>query len=229
MLNIFVKLVLGPWYGMVRYYAGYIPYVPTHMIDDEALYPRSFFASFDGLTLEQQAAAVSLCYIEPLWDGKPTSRWSDEYAYLATFDRTDEAAEIDRLVREQVAAIPFPHRRFTEFQYLPSSLQSDVVGSMGYSPATWNEPGEADVEYYSLEDICFYFENAPQNWTCSTLQTIVKLGFDRDNDDQWDCWMNHYDDYRWSDLQESNVAQYYETMGYTEEVRITQANHCCHE
>jgi hypothetical protein len=31
-----------------------------------------------------------------------------------------------------------------------------------------------------------------------------------------DCWMNHYDDYYWFELVEANIAQYWETLGYTQ-------------
>lgn len=186
--------------------------------DDESLYPRSFYSAFDGLTYEQQAAAISLCYIEPLWDVKPLSRWSTDYAYLQELAGTDVDKIIDQKTREIVEEIPFPHVRFTPFEMLPYSLQLEAVQTLGYTATEWNEPGEADIEYYSIEDICFYYENAPQNWTCPTRQAIAKLGFDLNNEDQWDCWMNHYDDYSWSELEESDVAQHYAALGYTAEV-----------
>jgi hypothetical protein len=111
--------------------------------------------------------------------------WAADYAYLQDFKGDSEDSVIDRLTREQVDEISFPFLRFTPYAMLPYSIQVEVMEAMNYTESSWNNPGDADVESYALEDICFFYEGAPQNWTCPTLQTIVKIGFDRENDDQW--------------------------------------------
>lgn len=86
----------------------------------------------------------------------------------------------------------------------------------------WNTPGEADIELLSFETI---------NLTSLGLLVDADVQIDRAGDmsaidaimqvlnitewETWDCHINHYRDYFWEELQEGNVSQYFEALGWT--------------
>lgn len=60
-----------------------------------------------------------------------------------------------------------------------------------------------DLEEKSFEDL-----------SESEQQGATTLGFDGDT---WDCYMSHYYNYYWSELEEARVDQYFSTLGWTQD------------
>ena len=59
---------------------------------DMNMIPESDFMDFDQLSLEQQIAAVNLCFLPEIWDGDSlTSRWVDNYSTVS--GRVEETTE----------------------------------------------------------------------------------------------------------------------------------------
>lgn len=73
---------------------------------------------------------------------------------------------------------------------------------------SWNNPGTAEIEELSLETIVT--EN-PE----AAIVIAEDIGMD---EEQWDCWMNHYFDYDWNDLVVEDLAGYFEILGWTQDM-----------
>ena len=59
--------------------------------------------------------------------------------------------------------------------------------SLGYNSYFWDNPNSYDLEY----NYVFSSLNSTQQ------QAIADLGL---SEEQWDCFMNHYESYRWDSL-----------------------------
>ena len=93
----------------------------------------------------------------------------------------------------------YPEIRYTLWSESSPPIQ-DAAIDLGYNPSTWDEPGTAEVEELSYETI-----NAPA--------TMKVIGM---NEVTWDCYMNHYEDFSWEELEEEEVQEWYEVLGWTE-------------
>ena len=111
---------------------------------------------------------------------------------------------VDALSKKQVH---LDDEQYPAFRYVPwSDLSSDFVEqakSLGYQESTWNTPGTARVEKRAYEDL-----------NKRETEAAVALGFTDKN--VWDCYMNHYDDYDWDELDTAGVQYYFELLGWTE-------------
>jgi len=82
--------------------------------------------------------------------------------------------------------LPFPSLRYTTWEDLPPAVREVAVNYLSYTKETWNLPGTSEIEDLSWESLSPY-----QKFGASSI------GFDEPT---WDCFMNHYDDYYWSEL-----------------------------
>jgi hypothetical protein len=96
-----------------------------------------------------------------------------------------------------------PEFRYVEWNDLSQAKQAVAGTGLGYAVATWNNPGTAEVEELSWTSL-----------TVANQAAAVTLGF---NEEVWDCFINHYDDFFWEDLATEEVQQYYVTLGWTED------------
>ena len=107
-------------------------------------------------------------------------------------------------IRPDVAEIVFPNTRYTLWSGL-SGAEEKLAKQLGYEEDTWNMPGSAEVEllsFYSLID-----EGTDSN--------AYGLGFD---DVNWDCYVNRYYDYWWSDIENEGIAHYWMDLGWTQKM-----------
>ena len=96
---------------------------------------------------------------------------------------------------------PLPRTRFLAWSLL-STDQMQIASDMGYAEDTWNLLGSSDVEH-----LTFYVLDNPQRKAAQSLGMTTE--------DIWDCHINHYHGYFWSDLVESSLDQYYSALGWT--------------
>jgi hypothetical protein len=80
---------------------------------------------------------------------------------------------------------PYPYTRFTPWGELDDSTKSSAL-SLGYTRSLWDTPGE-----YVLESSIYSSLNSTQQ------KSINDLGM---SEEQWDCFMNHYERYDWDAL-----------------------------
>mmetsp|Transcript_24354 Transcript_24354/g.57891 ORF Transcript_24354/g.57891 Transcript_24354/m.57891 type:complete len:232 (-) Transcript_24354:147-842(-) len=98
---------------------------------------------------------------------------------------------------------PFPHTRFTAWDNLTEG-EKFTAESLGYNSFSWNNFEISDLEYVMYDALTELQQTG-----------VAALGFDRDS---WDCWILHYEGLWWQQLQQAGLAQYYETLGWNEEM-----------
>lgn len=96
----------------------------------------------------------------------------------------------------------FPGVRFTSWNALPVEMKQ-YAQDLGYTDESWNNVGTADIEQYSWDEFGSNERNA-----------LGELGF---TSSTWNCYMNHYNDYSWSDLIVQDMDQAARILGYTPE------------
>lgn len=99
----------------------------------------------------------------------------------------------------------YPEMRYTSHYLLPSSAKAGA-STLGYSRDTWNIPGTAKVEILSYETLLAR--------DSSNVNALAAVSLD--DEDTWDCYVNHFVDYDWSELEEWGIAEAMETLGWTE-------------
>lgn len=79
--------------------------------------------------------------------------------------------------------------------------------ALSYTEQTWNLPGSAVVEELSYINL--------RGQSPAAIETIAAMGMSRD---QWDCYINHYEDSSWSLLERNGVQVFYRVLGWTEQL-----------
>jgi hypothetical protein len=105
-------------------------------------------------------------------------------------------------IRGPVANLEFPSFRYVLWSDLTDAFRVYAQG-LGYNKATWELPGTNDIEFNSW---VFLAQSDESN--------AVAMGYD---EDVWDCYQHHYEDYEWSELVEFGTAQYFEAFGWDED------------
>eukprot|EP00521_Asterionellopsis_glacialis_P009592 CAMPEP_0195284650 /NCGR_PEP_ID=MMETSP0707-20130614/2778_1 /TAXON_ID=33640 /ORGANISM="Asterionellopsis glacialis, Strain CCMP134" /LENGTH=1190 /DNA_ID=CAMNT_0040344029 /DNA_START=45 /DNA_END=3617 /DNA_ORIENTATION=- len=94
----------------------------------------------------------------------------------------------------------YPEFRFRNYASLSPKLK-EYAETLSYTKSTWNNLGTAIVESLSYSDLSPDEQHA-----------VIQLGFASEED--WDCYMNHYDDYTWEELEQEEVQTYFTMLGY---------------
>lgn len=76
---------------------------------------------------------------------------------------------------------------------------------LGYDQDTWNTPGTANIEYYSIR---LLYEAELED----AHGKISELGF---SDEQWDCYVHHYISFSWKTLEEIGVDIHFISLGWS--------------
>jgi len=107
--------------------------------------------------------------------------------------------------------ISMPRFRFERWK---DSQFQDVASQIAYDESTWET-----LSYNSIEALAFMDLETTDNIDDSLNVTfdkptmiLIGMGF---TEVTWDCWINHYGGYYWSDLEEYKIAPYYEALGWT--------------
>ena len=95
--------------------------------------------------------------------------------------------------------IAWPEDRYWPWELLDDD-ERNLLQQAGWTKSTWNVPGSAPFEYTSWNSL-----------PSATREVLEDWGFYHD---QWNCYMNHYDDYDWFELVLEDVAQYFEAFGW---------------
>jgi hypothetical protein len=98
------------------------------------------------------------------------------------------------------ADLEFPFFRYVFWNDLTSAFK-ETAKNLDYNKKGWEEPFINDIEEKSWFSL-----------TGSDRSNAAAMGYD---EDVWDCYQNHYDDYDWSDMQEIGVDQYFKVLGWT--------------
>jgi hypothetical protein len=105
-----------------------------------------------------------------------------------------------------VEDIPYPGFRFVAWQDV-ESLTHALATILGYTESTWNIPGTNGIESLSYETIELTLDG-------EILEAINDLEF---TEPGWDCWVNHYFDYDWVELEQLRISDAFVALGWKRE------------
>ena len=97
-----------------------------------------------------------------------------------------------------------PKVRFTDWSELSEADSTIAQNGLGYIKYSWNVIGENPVEKWAFSDLYTNEATAVNNLGISSAQ--------------WDCWVNHYHGYWWSDLETMGITAHLEVLGWTEKM-----------
>lgn len=93
---------------------------------------------------------------------------------------------------------PYPMFRFVPWTDVPSFHQGLAARHLSYNSTSWNSPGTANVwdltQFWEGQSFSTIQLTSPD---IGVISTIATLGFTKDT---WDCWVNHYQNFTWSEL-----------------------------
>eukprot|EP00585_Thalassiosira_rotula_P003193 CAMPEP_0196135776 /NCGR_PEP_ID=MMETSP0910-20130528/4304_1 /TAXON_ID=49265 /ORGANISM="Thalassiosira rotula, Strain GSO102" /LENGTH=396 /DNA_ID=CAMNT_0041395965 /DNA_START=46 /DNA_END=1236 /DNA_ORIENTATION=+ len=114
------------------------------------------------------------------------------------------AATILAFLPAAQASLPYakPTVRYTAYFRLDKTSQNIVEDKLGYSEATWNNFGIARVEKKRWSSL-----------TSNERDGATLLGF---TEGTWNCYINHYEDFSWEELEDMGMTQHYEGLGWTQ-------------
>lgn len=95
-----------------------------------------------------------------------------------------------------------PVKRFVQWKDVENMVKTQLEQSLEYTELTWNVLRLADIEQKGWFEFMYYERD-----------TAAVLGLDEAS---WDCWINHYDSYGWSDLVKKGLHRHYIGLGWTE-------------
>ncbi len=103
--------------------------------------------------------------------------------------------------------IAIPSLRFMPWKRIiadNNATQMELLqDSLGYDEFTWNVLRLADVEQNGWHELT--------SKESSAIEDVFSL-----DDAGWDCWINHYDSYSWSDLINSGIYAHFIGLGWSE-------------
>lgn len=97
-----------------------------------------------------------------------------------------------------------PSFRFVPWEALKDQEKA-MAGEAGYEEKTWNKPGSNKLEHLCFESVSAKNEAAGN--------ALAALGF---SEESWDCFVNHYRDYDWDELEKYGVQKSFVALGWTE-------------
>jgi hypothetical protein len=104
--------------------------------------------------------------------------------------------------------IEYPNFRYLQYRFLdPEDVP--LVDAFGYTQSSWDFPASDTIELIAF--------NALGNGKSDAVQ----LGF---TEDVWDCYINHYRFFDWSELEGLGVHDYLVAIGWTEDNWRTSEN-----
>jgi len=155
------------------------------------------------------------------WDQRS---WNDQYrdAPMPRYDAWDYLTDDQRRAADQLCyyktsydrldleeygygyPVPKPSARFRPWRDVSDAERVRLERSFGYTELTWNVLRLSDAEQKGWFELMYYEEDVSE----------AVLGLDGDG---WDCWINHYDSYGWSDLVKKGHVQAMSGLGWTED------------
>jgi len=108
----------------------------------------------------------------------------------------------------------YPGYRYTPYVNLNDENKAAAT-VLNYTDSTWDIPGNNEIEYLGFESL-----TQDQKEAAKSIGFPIETydGYDGEYSDTWDCYVNHYYDFAWATLVAYDLAQYYEVLGFTEDL-----------
>jgi hypothetical protein len=101
-------------------------------------------------------------------------------------------------------SIPYPDFRYVAYDELEAPTQMLAIFIDNYTYETWDLPGTAEVEKL---DFC----------SIGVEQQEAAISMGLVDGWQWDCYINHFGNYGWLDLQTDDVEGPFSDLGWTQD------------
>jgi hypothetical protein len=180
--------------------------------ENEDDWPEQEFTDWELLYDSEKKAAKRLCYFPEMWNSENISGWESDWdseispascrssiCSIRTFENEGnfccEASACDK----DTITSPVPYFKFEAWEELDSAMKVHAE-VLGYTDETWNSPGKNKIESISYA----YIEDK---------ESIDKMGFTQHT---WDCWVNHYSNYTWEELECFGLSYASEALGWDE-------------
>lgn len=98
----------------------------------------------------------------------------------------------------------FPAFRFVPWKYLNPDVKQWAEEKLQYTESSWDIPGTLDVEYRSMDML-----------ETDVAKNLHILGFRSHY--SWDCYIAHYEDWTWNEMESAHLTESLVTLGYTRE------------
>eukprot|EP00980_Cylindrotheca_fusiformis_P013740 scaffold3533_cov97-Cylindrotheca_fusiformis.AAC.4 len=180
--------------------------------DSEDDWPIQEFTEWALLYSSEKEAAKKVCFSPEIWDSKSVSHWESTWdTYFSDSlcrssicsTRTPENEENfccqPSACDKMSITSPLPYFRFQTWEEVDDDIRFHA-GLLGYTKSSWNIPGTDEIESLSY---AYILENKG---------SIDAMGFTQHT---WDCWMNHYSNYTWEELECYGLSDSFATLGWT--------------
>ena len=101
-----------------------------------------------------------------------------------------------------VDEINTPDFRYEVWASLDSETKT-LAEALTWTETSWNNPGTAGVETFAYQEL-------PEQ----SQADARSMGFDNVS---WDCYINHYDAFRWNVLEDFDVQKYFIALGWSQQ------------
>jgi hypothetical protein len=192
--------------------------IETWVNENEDSSPDTESKHWCELTVEERIAARRLCYNQELWDHTtlsapiaiPTQPAGLPAPTIAPSSSPVTPAH-PPLAPISIGDIPYPGFRFVAWRDA-KPLTRALATVLGYSRSTWNIPGTNGIESLSYETIELTLDG-------EILEAINDLEF---TEPGWDCWVNHYFDYDWVELEQLRISDAFVALGWKSETWVDE-------
>ena len=100
-----------------------------------------------------------------------------------------------------LGSIAYPSFRYVPWYDLDPGYRYLATNILNYSGLTWNVPGSATIETL--------------DWSSLTdEQKLAIFALGSTGQDQWNCFINHYQGFSWSELVTNGISGPYEALGW---------------
>lgn len=181
--------------------------------ENENDWPIQEFTKWELLYDSEKEAAEKLCYSPDIWDTRRVSQWesdwdlhfSDSLSCRSSICSTRTAANEDKFCcdastcdKDSITS-PLPYFKFETWEEMDSHTK-EYAEELGYTNNTWNFPGTHEIESLSFAYI-------------TNTENIKEMGFTQHT---WDCWVNHYVNYTWEELECYGLSGAVKSLGWEE-------------
>jgi len=158
------------------------------------------------LTQAEKDAAEALCYFPDLWAGDvEITDWLYQPAELQLEDATAGLVKENITVEERptIAYWNLPTAPLTVWAKLTTQQQGSAT-ILGYNETTWDYPG---IDKKAVN-------TSFMRWDDLTDEEQLAAGALDLDEFYWDCLIQHYDNYPWSELTAKGVKHLYEALNW---------------
>ena len=131
---------------------------------------------------------------------------TSSYPTQSTYPTSSSAPSLEptQWTRPPVSQIYYPIDRYVEWDSISDVNYAASAFALGWKEKTWNVPGS----YTALESLSYESLTQDQQNTVTNDMNMNELTYD--------CYINHYDDYDWYELELYDIAKYFTSLGWTQ-------------